>query len=292
MAVSRERTTRHAQPLYRRLRQGWPQLSDDTPAQATAIDCPSRRQTLAAIGASTLGLTGTAAATDDGFELLDSGPNSDPLVTADGDDLPADPDRELFDAEPEFPPFTMVEEFREDYPEEAVDRYLRPHGVGNLLASRRLVVQPDAEVDGPVTWETFAGASAQASLEPVDAEATAVDISFEGLYPEGVYTVWVVEAPGYHRPVDGNDGDANVFTAGPDGDGQLTVEDRPDELTLPPGAAGPERPITQRPLHELPGEFSFVLTYHYDNRTWDAQPGPFWGPQLVLDELATETEMA
>ncbi|MEM4781027.1 MAG: hypothetical protein QXG03_05645, partial [Halalkalicoccus sp.] len=250
----------------------------------------SRRATLGLLGAGALGVgaIGSASAADDGFEVRDDGPNPMALVTSDGEEWPEEPDEEmeLFDAEPEFPPYVnyegMVEEFGED-----AERYLEPHGVPNLLHSRRLVVAPDAEEDGAATWGEFSGASASARIEPeIDQgrRCSRVEIEFEGLYPEGVYTVWVVHRPAFHRPLGGNDGEHNAFTADEDGTFTLDVVDLPEELTLPPGATadpGDEEegfeavdpvPATEYPLHEIPGEFMFIVAYHYDNRTWGPQP--------------------
>lgn len=273
------------------------------PQSATRL---SRRATLGALGAGALGLTtiGNAAADDqdgEGFKVGDDGPNPMALTTSDGEEWPEDADdgMELFDAEPEFPPYVnydgMVEEFGED-----AERYLEPHGAPKLLHSRRLVVAPDAEEDGAATWGEFSGANASAHIEPeIDQgrRCSRVEIEFEGLYPDGVYTVWVVHRPAFHRPLGGNDGEHNSFTANDDGTFTLDVVDLPDELTLPPGATsdpGDEEegseaadpvPVTEYPLHEIEGEFMFIVAYHYDNRTWGAQPGPFWVPQLVINQF-------
>ncbi|MXV64510.1 hypothetical protein GS429_21035 [Natronorubrum sp. JWXQ-INN-674] len=267
----------------------------------------TRRSTLGTLGGGALGLgaAGIAGAsehddddhdhdTGDAFTMVDSGPNPDPLVDAAGQSLPEDPDpeTELFDAEPEFPPFANVEEMAAEHDRGAVERYLIPHGDPNLLHSRRLVVWPNADEDGAATWGEFSGGSATARVEPAETgegeargrNRSAVHIEFEELYPDGVYTVWVVHEPGYHRPLGGNDGENNVFTADEDGSAVLETVDEPDELTLPPAVDGEEFPVTQSPLHEIPDEFFFVVAYHYDNRTWGPQPGPYWVPQLVINE--------
>ena len=261
----------------------------------------TRRTALGVLGTSAIGLGATGvtnAEEHDGFTIEDSGPNPDPLVTAEGNEWPEDPadGMELFDAEPEFPPFTNFEGMKEQYNPGAVNKYLQKHGDPNLLSSRRLVVWPNAEEDGAATWGEFSRATATASVESVapgrgggEGQARSeVRIDFEGLYPDGVYTVWVVHAPGEHRPLGGNDGQNNYFTA--DGHGEYTLEtvDQPSELTLPPGESGGEIPVTQHPLHEIPGDFFFVVAYHYDNRTWDSQPGPYWVPQLVINDFDSE----
>ncbi|WP_141466292.1 hypothetical protein [Salinadaptatus halalkaliphilus] len=233
----------------------------------------TRRRTLGALGAGTLGVgaAGTAGANEHaGFTMVDSGPNPDPLVDAAGQDLPDDPGTELFDAEPEFPPFANFEEMAAQHNRGAVERYLIPHGDPNLLYSRRGVVWPNANEDGAATWGEFSAGSATARIESATGNGredgrgrnrSAVHIEFDGLYPDGVYTVWVVHEPGYHRPLGGNDGENNVFTAGGDGTAVLEALDEPDELTLPPAAHGQEIPVTQSPLHEIPGEFFFVVAY-------------------------------
>ncbi|WP_161605593.1 hypothetical protein [Natrialba chahannaoensis] len=42
--------------------------------------------------------------------------------------------------------------------------------------------------------------------------------------------------------------------------------------------------MTQSPLHESSGKFFFVVASHYDNHTWGPQPGPYWVPQLLINE--------
>ncbi|MDG5821239.1 hypothetical protein [Natronococcus sp. A-GB7] len=274
-------------------------MNDDTPERDTEsprFSPVTRRTALGVLGTSAVGIGAAGSASADGhedeFHIEAAGPNVDAMVTADGEGLPdePDPETELFDAEPEFPPFVNFEQMREEHNSGAVNRYLQEHGVPNLLSSRRLVVQPDAEADGAATWEEFSGASATATVEPASASqggrnCSHVTVEFDGLYPDGIYTVWVVHEPGNHRPLGGNDGGENAFTA--DGDGHYTLEavDHPDELTLPPAESGDDFPITQQPLHEIPGEFFFVVAYHYDNRTWGPQPGPFWVPQLVINQF-------
>ena len=290
--------------------------NDDVPTGARTDRTVTRRTALGVIGASAVGLGASGAVTadehGDEFTVGDDGPNPMALVTAEGDEWPEEPgdEMELFDAEPEFPPYANYEGMREDAQDPDtpftvgdVERYLEPHGVPNLLHSRRLVVAPNAEEDGAVTWGEFDDASASAHIQPeVDRgrRCSHVEIEFEGLVPDGVYTVWVVHRPAFHRPLGGNDGANNSFTADEDGNYTLEVVDMPDELTLPPAATadpGDEEegidpvdpvPVTEYPLHEIPGQFFFVVAYHYDNRTWGSQPGPFWVPQLVINQFDHE----
>jgi hypothetical protein len=282
--------------------------NDDVSGGSRTNRTVTRRTALGVIGASAVGLGASGASSagepGDEFTVDGDGPNPMALATAEGDEWPEEPGdgMELFDPEPEFPPYVnyegMVEEFGED-----AERYLEPHGVPNLLHSRRLVVAPDAETDGAVTWGEFDGASASAHIQPeIDRgrRCSHVEIEFEGLVPNGVYTVWVVHRPAFHRPLGGNDGANNSFTADDDGSYTLEAVDMPDELTLPPAATadpGDEEEdaeavdpvsVTEYPLHEIPGEFFFVVAYHYDNRTWGPQPGPFWVPQLVVNQFDNE----
>lgn len=262
----------------------------------------TRRTALGALGMSAAGLavSGSASANEndgDSVTVTGSMPNTAPLVQADGSEWPDEPDEdtELFDAEPEFPPFTNFEGMKEEHDPGDVNRYLQPHGVTNLLASRRLVVHPDGAEDGAVTWAEFTDAEAAAHIEcraPSSGRGEGggqarshVEIEFEGLIPHGVYTVWVVHEPGYHRPLGGNDGDENYFTATGEGSYTLEMTDGPDELTLPPGEESDDIPITQEPLHAIAGEFFFVVAYHYDNRVWGSQPGPFWVPHIVVNQF-------
>ncbi len=248
----------------------------------------SRRATLGMLGAGALGLSaaGATSASGDGFEVRGDGPNPMALVTSNGEEWPedADDDMEIFDAEPEFPPYVNYDEMVKEFGEKA-EEYLEPHGAPTLLDSRRLVVDPRGD---PATWGDFSGGSATATVEPED-EGSRVEIEFDGLGQKGVYTVWVVHEPGMHRPLGGNDGEDNVFYAERDGTAKLSVVDYPDELTLPPGATEDETgetiPNTEYPLYEIPGEFIFIVAYHYDNRVWGSQPGPYWVPKLVIDQF-------
>jgi len=270
-------------------------MFDNDPTQGEeSFDLPrvSRRTTLGMFGASVAGLSavGTASA-DGGFTIEDSGPNPGPVrKVEDG----------FYHSAPEFPPFTNFEGMKEDakdpdtpFTPGDVERYLQPHGHPNLLNSERLVVDPDGE---PAKWEEFSDASATATVsdgspgrgQGGSEDRSNVEIEFDGLYPGYAYTVWVVHEPGWHRPLGGNDGSENYFRPDDDGEYTLEVTDRPNELTLPPGATEDDDetvPITEYPLHEIPGEFFFVVAYHYDDRVWGSQPGPYWVPQLVINQF-------
>jgi hypothetical protein len=264
--------------------------SEEEPKMDPAASRLSRRATLGMLGAGALGLStvgnSAAGASNEGFEVRDDGPNPMALVTSEGEEWPekAGDDMEIFDAEPEFPPYVNYDGMVEEFGEKA-EEYLEPHGAETLLHSRRLVVDPQGD---PATWGDFSGGSATATVEP-DGDGSHVEIEFDGLARKGVYTVWVVHEPGMHRPLGGNDGDDNVFYGDRNGTATLSVVDQPDELTLPPGAtedeSGETIPNTEYPLHEIPGDFMFIVAYHYDNRTWGSQPGPYWVPKLVINQF-------
>jgi hypothetical protein len=250
----------------------------------------SRRATLGMLGAGALGLAAggsvSAGTSGDGFEVRGDEPNPMALVDSKGEELSEYPDEnmEIFDAEPEFPPYVNYDEMVEEFGEKA-EEYLEPHGAPTLLDSRRLVVNPKGE---PATWGDFSGGSAAATVES-DGDGSHVEIEFDGLASDGVYTVWVVHEPGWHRPLGGNGGENNVFHSERDGTATVSVVDYPDELTLPPGATedegGETVPNTEYPLHEIEGEFFFIVAYHYDNRVWGSQPGPYWVPKLVINQF-------
>ncbi|MDJ1434712.1 hypothetical protein [Halostagnicola sp. A-GB9-2] len=247
----------------------------------------SRRKALGVIGVSAVGIgSATAASAMDERAQYELEIDDEIVVDSKGEPIGADHDSEteLFGPEPEFPPFVMhdASDVQEGSPEAA---YLREHGASNLLESRRLVVHPEAAESRPLTWGEYE------TPELVEATVTAggngcsnVEITLDGLVPHGTYTMWVVHEPTYHRPLGGNDGDNNTFVVDEDGRGQISATDEPTELTLPPGATtdnGDEIPVTTYPLYDI-DECMFVGAYHYDDRTWSSQPGPFMLTQFNI----------
>jgi len=252
----------------------------------------TRRSTLSVLGAGALGVTATSVTADrqdddrDRREAAVMGPDPAEYVDSTGEEL-TDPADELllFDPEPEFPPSVEYEQQVEEFGEPA-EEYLEPHGAESLLDSRRLIVDPNGEA---VSWGRYSTPEGTATIAGgrEDIDSAAVSLELEGLIPGGIYTVWVVHRPTWHRPLGGNAGEENVLLADAGGNGELGVVDQPDELTLPPGATADDEtgddpiPITVSPLDQVE-EFVLVGAYHYDNRTWDSQPGPFFVPQFTI----------
>lgn len=287
----------------------------------------SRRSALGVIGASAVGTSavGVGSATAPSAEDEHDGAayeleiNTDVVVDRDGEPIgdDHDGDTELFDPEPEFPPFVNYEEMVDEHGDTA-EAYLRQRGASNLLHSRRLVVHPEANGNGemadderddeemgdkdmpdeempdeemageavrPLTWGEYETPEVlEATVMEDGDQCSTVEIELGGLVPHGTYTMWVVHEPTYHRPLGGNDGANNTFVADEDGYGHISATDEPAELTLPPGATsddGDEIPATAYPLHDI-DEYMFVGAYHYDDRTWGPQPGPYMLTQFSL----------
>ncbi len=114
-----------------------------------------------------------------------------------------------------------------------------------------------------------------------DGEITKYSLSFSGLIPNGVYTVWHLlldkrkesdqsvsienELVGMGA-LGGGNGEFNNIIASPTGEGQLTVEVAPGPMSL----------IGDHPacsITSLPG-FFMVLNYHIDGKTHGIRPGP------------------
>ncbi len=114
-----------------------------------------------------------------------------------------------------------------------------------------------------------------------DGEITKYSLSFSGLIPNGVYTVWHLlldkrkesdqsvsienELVGMGA-LGGGNGEFNNIIASPTGEGQLTVEVAPGPMSL----------IGDHPacsITSLPG-FFMVLNYHIDDKTHGIRPGP------------------
>ncbi|TYL38512.1 hypothetical protein CV102_11970 [Natronococcus pandeyae] len=268
------------------------------PGDADGVSRTTRRTALGVLGTSALGIGAAAiGAADDGHdgarngrrEARVAGPDPEDYVDSSGAPLEEPDDgTELFDPEPEFPPYVTYDEMVDEFGEKA-EAYLEPHGSGPLLDSRRSIVDPEGE---PLTWGEYGNPEGTATVttrgEDGDGNRRAtVELDLEGLIPGGVYTAWVVHRPTWHRPLGGNDGENNVFRADADGVGRLETVDEPAELTLPPGAttdeeAGVDRiPVTECPL-DVVDEFVIVGAYHYDDRTWGSQPGPFFLPQFTV----------
>lgn len=277
----------------------------------------TRRGALGLVGGGALGLGASTVSAGDGNGVTITGAGGPaPFQIGNSEGTPQtgdvlDDDDLVFDLEPEFPPFVNFEQMKDEYNAGDVIRYLEPHGTESLLGSQRVVVDPQGD---PQTWEEFSavyhpseGGMAKATIEPASPSGSSgrgagqdrsrVELEFEGLYPNAYYTVWVVHKVGWHRPLGGNRGTNNTFVTDEDGNGFLEAIDEPAELTLPPGETTDDDeetdpvPITAYPLHELGTSmppvvedktFALVVAYHYDNRFWGPQPGPFFLSHVVM----------
>lgn len=101
-------------------------------------------------------------------------------------------------------------------------------------------------------------------------EGTQYDFRFEGLVPNGVYTIW-------HFPdnaggaLASHPGDIhNIFTAAASGTTTFSVIGTAGGMTFNGSVAACTRPLrTSTSLRTL-----FVVVYHTDNRAWGETPGP------------------
>lgn len=101
-------------------------------------------------------------------------------------------------------------------------------------------------------------------------EGTRYDFSFEGLVPNGVYTIWhFPSAAGgalASHPGDIN----NVFTAAASGTTTFSVVGTAGPMTFMGSAEACTLPLaTSEPMRTL-----FVMVYHLDSLSWGATPGP------------------
>lgn len=122
-----------------------------------------------------------------------------------------------------------------------------------------------------LTAGAYVGASGQATVTCVDG-GTLYDFSFDGLIPDGVYTIWHFPGTGggalASRPGETN----NVFTASASGTTSFSVTGTPGPMTLFGVAEECTLPAPPTAGDEL-GQL-FVLVYHKDNRDWGDFPGP------------------
>lgn len=101
-------------------------------------------------------------------------------------------------------------------------------------------------------------------------EGTQYDFSFEGLVPNGVYTIW--HFPGSAGgALASHPGDIhNIFTAAASGTTTFSVVGTAGVMTFNGSVGACTRPLgTTTPLRTL-----FVVVYHTDNFTWGELPGP------------------
>lgn len=97
----------------------------------------------------------------------------------------------------------------------------------------------------------------------VDGDTAILDLIFEGLMPEGVYTVWcsrLTFPPNpqiVDRPCGAEDGSQNSFTAFKNGAGEFK--------------------LTMKPMEESTQQTAsvFALAYHSDGKTYGVSPGDF-----------------
>ena len=283
--------------------------TDDHTDGETGRTLTSRRTTLSALGAGAVALAGCTEEATAQLDLDAVGPAPFQVGDSTGGEL--DPDDLVFDLTPELPAYVNAGEITGG-DEGAADQYLKEHGTTSLLNSHRAVVDPEGN---PQTWqeysEEFYPDTVEATVQQADdADASRVTLEFEGMYPNAYYTVWVVHHVMWHRPLAGNDGANNSVVTDEAGNGSVDVVNEPAELTLPPGATVDDGtsmapvtddeldgesidpiPVTDRPLHELDtspppvrtdDRFAFVVAYHYDNRFWGSQPGPFFLSHVML----------
>lgn len=115
----------------------------------------------------------------------------------------------------------------------------------------------------------------------VEGDTAVLDMSFENLVPEGVYTIWCLElnfaemAITEELPCGDRDGSENEFMADEDGSGGIIIEIEP----LPPS--------TEDIIYEV------ALAYHSDGQTYGERAGEFGHNvhvQLVYDFLPPDSD--
>lgn len=143
-----------------------------------------------------------------------------------------------------------------------------------VLFNRTFRGQPDPNFCTPVlnpdgtqmTLGQFASVSGRSAVKCINKGSHAV-LSFTGLRPGGVYTVWNVvfgTAPGPPIGVGGIGGAGNSFVADENGEGQISRTTAGGPLSFF-GAAGPCL---------LDSGLILELLYHSDGKTYGPMPGP------------------
>lgn len=101
-------------------------------------------------------------------------------------------------------------------------------------------------------------------------EGTQYDFRFEGLVPNGVYTIWHFPATGAGALASHTNDINNVFTAAASGTTTFSVIGTAGLMTFNGSVTECTRPLrSSDPMRIL-----FVVVYHIDNRSWGTTPGP------------------
>ncbi len=144
----------------------------------------------------------------------------------------------------------------------------------------------------PVTWGDFSAATGTIDVSCVD-EGTRVEVSYEGLLPEGVYTSWVLyfTKPGFDFTSPSFDNLAGFSALGPiDGSESMATASSAGAASLdtvvPSGAVGnPVVDATDVPDCLLTDWFEFhvILAYHIDGETCGPSP---CGDDTIAEQVA------
>lgn len=130
------------------------------------------------------------------------------------------------------------------------------------------LIAPDGE---RLTAGEYVAASGEATVTCVEG-GTRYDFSFEGLIPDGVYTIWHFPGTG-GGALASHPGDIqNVFTASPSGTSEFSVTGTAGPMTLFGAAEDCTLPVPATAGDEF--GLLFVLVYHKNNRDWGDFPGP------------------
>lgn len=264
----------------------------------------SRRAALSVVGAAgLLSLNSMSAAAvsehgedgqgdQDGFMIIK---NPMFLVDKDGEPLGEDhrPETErdtlLFDPGPEGPPLEeLVELGVESYDEEVEGETVELDSTlfRSLMDSRRLATKPPNGWDGgeyeeswpALTWNDYRTVEADAHLD-VTPNCTNVEVEIDGAIPNGKYTIWVVkfedgEMVGF-QPLGANQGGENIVRMDGDGHGTLAASNKGGTLTGVPGFGDPPEGAEIAKNLTEEEEIHLVGAYHYDDQTWEINPGPY-----------------
>ena len=154
----------------------------------------------------------------------------------------------------------------------ATPLYHVPHtlAVQGACAPKHTLTTPEGQQITAQEWTKAAGEVTVTCT----AGGTQYAFRFQGLVPNGVYTIW-------HFPETGGGALAsqeglirNGFTAGPTGAADFTVVGAEGAMTLFGTVAACTLPLpSSREVSDVLGTL-FAVIYHKDNKNWGAGPGP------------------
>lgn len=104
--------------------------------------------------------------------------------------------------------------------------------------------------------------------------STLYEFVFQGLVPNGVYTIWHFLPTGSGALASNPGRERNVFTADATGTADFSVTGTGGTMTFGGSAKLCSLPVPTKALVGHPDGAFFEVVYHLDNRSWGDTPGP------------------